>query len=532
MAHDVASPENDLNRKETNGSLESKSGLTRSEAAQTELLRAIQQRLIQRVGEERMQTWIPTPTRWELQGEPGQSERLRLVLPNTFLVDCLKDFMLKDLRDVVHEVLGVSAGVSLSADQNLGTAPSAGVTPTSHAAGTLSPDCTPRPASGLKWGQNQGNAQPVAASPDKSVYGVSGSGIRPILVPIKRVEDRVDYWADFIEGNSNRMARSAALLSVESPGKSTPLLLHGPTGVGKSHLARAIADQLRTCHRMRRVIYLTGEQFTIDFTDSARGSGFANFRKKYRDVEALILDDVQFLIGKANTLIELRNTIDFLLNQKRQVVLVSDRSWGELGPLGSELLGRISGGMVCAMDPLEEEGRITLLQRLCEREQVVIDTTTLESLVKLAGNDARILHGITNRLLHRQRLAQRPLTFEESLECCQDLLRASQPVVRIADIEKVVCDAFGLERRSLQTKCKTKSVSQPRMLAMFLARKYTRAAYSEIGTYFGKRQHSTVISAQKKVEDWIANDSMVDHSRGSVSIREMLRTLEVNLQVG
>lgn len=343
---------------------------------------------------------------------------------------------------------------------------------------------------------------------------------------------KVDHWSEFIESPSNKLARTAAQMVIERPGTLTPVLIHGPTGVGKTHLARGIADQLRIQHRLRRVIYLTAEQFTIDFTDSARGSGFASFRKKYRDIDALILDDVHFLLGKGGTLLELRNTLDNLIRNQRQVILVSDRSLNELSGLGSELHARLSGGMTCSLEPLDEAGRSTLFARLTARHGVMLDDATIQALGKMASGDARILHGLTFRLLTAQRSKGRNLTCEEAFDSSRDLLRASQPVVRMIDIEKAVCDVFGLEPKSLQTKSKSKTISQPRMLAMFLARKYTRAAYSEIGDYFGNRQHSTVISAQKKVEDWLERNELVDHSRGSVGVRDMLRNLEATLQVG
>lgn len=328
------------------------------------------------------------------------------------------------------------------------------------------------------------------------------------------------------------MAKTTAPMVLERPGSLTPLFIHGPCGVGKTHLIRGMSEQLRGRHQMRRVIYLTAEQFTIDFTDSARGSGFASFRKKYRDVDAMLIDDIQFFVGKGATLIELRNTVDNLIRSNRQVVLAGDRSLSELSGIGSELHARIAGGMICSMEPLDEECRVKLLDRLCQKNQVIVKRSTLQTLVRLTSGDARLQHGLAFRMLTAQRSSGRALEESELIACCQDLLRASQPIVRMTDIEKAVCDIFGLEPKSLQAKSKVKTISQPRMLAMFLARKYTRAAYSEIGTYFGNRQHSTVISAQKKVEDWLESNQSMDHNRGSISVRDMLRNLEATLQVG
>ena len=319
---------------------------------------------------------------------------------------------------------------------------------------------------------------------------------------------------------------------LERPGQINPLLIHGPSGTGKSHLAIGLAHRLRMTHRMRRVLVLTAEQFTIEYTESARGGGFANFRRKYRDVEAIVIDDIQFCLGKAGTLVELRNTIDMLLRDRRQVVLVADRGLNELSGLGADLYARLSGGMACAIDPLDATTRTEVLRRMCVKSQVELSTSSVQTLAEQCSGDARVLQGVAHRLVAQQRVLGRPVSNDEALRCTLDLVRASHPIVRMHDIEKVVCEAFGLEGKTLREKTKCQNVSQPRMLAMFLARKYTRTALSEIGDYFGKRQHSTVISAQKKVEGWIASDELIGCGRGQIAVRDMLKSLEATLQVG
>ncbi len=503
-----------------------------TKTSRTQLIESIQLQLETRIGKERFELWFGHATKWSLH-----DRGLEIEVQNSFLADCIRSFCLSDLQSVIGEQVGSGAEIRIQSASTNTAPPQIGIPRNggfSVGASVVRPSAIGSEAKlGGEKGENRVESRPEAGSKSSSsVYREKSSGGAEDNQYADRKSMKVDYWAEFIEGESNRMAYTAAQMVVERPGTISPLLIHGPCGVGKTHLARGIVDQMRTRHRLRRVIYLTAEQFTIDFTDSARGAGFASFRKKYRDIDALVMDDLQFLLGKGATLLELRNTVENLTRNQRQVVFVADRSLPELVSLGNELHARMTGGMVCAMEALDETSRLQLLQRLCHRHAVDIDSKTIEQLVRSACGDARVLFGIAFRLMTAQRSTGGKLSSDQAMTCCADLLKACQPVVRMLDIEKAVCEVFGLEPKSLQAKTKSKTVSQPRMLAMFLARKYTRAAYSEIGQYFGNRQHSTVISAQKKVEDWLSKNESMDHSRGSLGIREMMRNLESALQVG
>ncbi len=485
--------------------------------------------LQQRLGPERFQLWFGGQSTWLVK-----DEKLQVAVVAEFLIDCIRRFCWRDLMSAAREVVGATVEVNISTDASLSATQTSQIDKTNQSSPTI--QHAPRALNTMPETLPLVETAPIVKSagfkPAASVYReVRGNESKPTGAH-RNTSMTTEFWNGFIEGESNRLARTAGQMVVERPGTINPLVLYGPCGSGKTHLARGIGEQIRQKHSLRRVIYMTAEQFTIDFSESVRGSGFANFRRKYRDVEALILDDVQFMLGKTGTLVELRNTVDNLLRDHRQVIFVADRSIAELGGLGVELHTRLSGGMACGLEPLDLATREKLLTLLCDKHAIHVDSGVISDLARQTSGDARVLHGVCFRLLAAQRTLGQELTLSDALHCCKDLLRASQPIVRLNDIEKAVCDVFGLEPKSLQLKSKSKGISQPRMLAMFLARKYTRAAYSEIGNYFGNRQHSTVISAQKKVEDWLANNESVDHSRGSISVRDMLRNLESNLQVG
>lgn len=499
-----------------------------------------------RIGDERLALWFLGFEHWEVG-----PEEVVVSVPHPFLAECVQGFCRRDLEACVVEAFGDQRRLVIAAKEVLGG--TSGASPDESVSGLRPIDFRQErsevlgaerrdflPLHRLEGGRLQDSA-PVAASAmesrSDSDYGgkvVARVAVGPGLArsPVGPRSMSSELWNGFLPGECNRVAHMAAQMVLESPGTMTPMTLHGPSGVGKSHLARAIAEQFRVRHRMSRVVCLTAEQFLIDFTDSVRGSGFANFRRKYREVDVLVMDDVQFLIGKNATLQELKSTLDHLFRNQKQVVLVVDRSLPELTGLGPELLARLSSGVVCAIDLLDRDCRQAMVGKLASDLSVSLDPASVDWLAIHCPGDARMIRGVILRLLTQQRITGRNLEMDEVVVACRDLLRVSQPLVRISDIDKAVCEVFGLEPNSLQSNSKSKQVSQPRMLAMFLARKYTRAAYAEIGDYFGKRQHSTVISAQKKVEAWLESDSSLSLAKGRLTIREMIRSLESSLQVG
>ena len=529
-------------------------------------------RLRQRIGKDRMDLWFGGDAKWTAIGH----NLIGIGVASSFVADCVSKMFRDDLQAVILETAGPDFGfeitvasdhldVSANDPTKVNASPSSAsadalhqsnVKPNvlaaqsspkldaiktdatrstagdrvSHGSGTAGPFRVVRPGGPFSppdddstppWDSSSLRSDPDSASTDVHVDR---------LVEMRRENER--RWDEFIPGDHNKLAYTASQMVIERPGQISPLLIHGPSGTGKSHLALALAHKLRMSHRMRRVLVLTAEQFTIEYTESARGGGFANFRRKYRDVEAIVIDDIQFCLGKLGTLVELRNTIDMLLREKRQIVLVADRGLNELSGLGADLYARLSGGMACSIDPLDTTTRGNVLRRMSSKLGLSLAETTIRSLALQCSGDARILQGISHRLAAQHRIVGRELSEDEAIRCCLDLIRASQPVVRLKDIEKVVCEAFGLEEKMLREKSKCQSISQPRMLAMFLARKYTRTALSEIGEYFGNRQHSTVISAQKKVEQWLESDDLIGCGRGQIGVRHILKNLEATLQVG
>jgi len=338
--------------------------------------------------------------------------------------------------------------------------------------------------------------------------------------------------ADFVVGPSNRLAHTSAQMTVERPGELSPLVVYGPTGVGKTHLLEGIWSAAMQSRIPGGAVYLTAEQFTSFFLEALRGSGLPNFRRKYRGVGLLLIDDLQFFAGKRATLVELLYTVGTLGEAGRQIVLASDRAPSEMPELGDELVNRLEGGMLCRIEQPEYETRRGITTGIAEQMKLDVPDEVLDFIAAQVTSHSRALQGALHRL-HATSLAHgRPIDLPLASEALAELIQRSARPVRMADIERAVCHVFGLEPRSLQSSRKAKEVSYPRMFAMWLARKHTRAALTEIGTYFGRRSHATVLSAQQKVNDWVSSHATVTLADRTWNAEDAVRALEDRLRTG
>jgi chromosomal replication initiator protein len=336
----------------------------------------------------------------------------------------------------------------------------------------------------------------------------------------------------FVAGQSNKLALTSAEIVIRQPGQITPLLIHGSTSVGKTHLLEGIWSAFRKRAREAAAVYLSAEQFTSHFLEALRGSGLPSFRRKYRGVGLLVLDDLQFLVGKRATQVELLHTIDTLMHERRQLVFAADRSPAELAELGPELTTRLASGMVCRIDPPDYATRRGIVGQLARRMKLPLPQEVQDYIASKLTNHARELSGALCRLRATSESLDRPITLALAEEALGEMIHHSSRVVRLGDIEKAVCDVFGLDPASLQANDKSTRVSHPRMLAMWLARKHTRAALSEIGHYFGRRSHSTVVSAQKRVDCWMSSGQPLHLAERTWEVDEAIRQVERHLAAG
>lgn len=337
----------------------------------------------------------------------------------------------------------------------------------------------------------------------------------------------------FIAGSSNKLAHTAMAMVCQDPKTASPLFLCGPTGTGKTHLLTAIAEQFRRRHRMRRVMQLSAEQFTNDFVTSVGNSGITAFRRRYREVDALLVDDVQFLGAKKATLREMLYTVETLSSAGRPLVFSGLTAPTEIRGLSGELSGRMAAGLVCSIQPLDTETRGALLRRwIEERCQQALPDEMIEQINCTLAGDGRVLSGVVNVLNTLQRMNGRNPTMDELRRYAGQLLRSAPPVTNLSVIEAAVCETFQLEPQTLRGGSQTRAVTEPRMLAMYLSREMTSAAYSEIARHFGGKSHSTAISANNNVKNWLESGKAIGRGPAAMSVQEAIDRVEGLLRSG
>jgi chromosomal replication initiator protein len=334
----------------------------------------------------------------------------------------------------------------------------------------------------------------------------------------------------FVVGKGSEYAFAAAQMTARGLQQASPVLLHGPTGVGKTHLLRSIRVEYRQRNSRARAIYLSAEQFTTNFVEALRGSGLPSFRQKCRGADLLLVDDLQFFAGKRASLDELLHTLDTMAAEGRRVVLASDRGLAELRALGNELVSRLAGGLACEIQPPDYETRLGIVRRLSQELRIEVGEDIAAIVAAQITMGARELRGALHRLQAMSVAFERPITCELAETSLAELVQQCTRPVRLGDVEQAICNVFGVERSELRSERKGRSINEPRMLAMFLARKYTRAPWSEIGQFFGRRSHSTVISAHRRVEQLIRSNASIGLSDQTCGVEEALRRVEAALR--
>ena len=447
---------------------------------------ALRDRMADAVGRDRFDLWLDEGVKFERSATGA----IEVLFASGFMCDSARRNVGSDLTAAAQRLFGPQTRVVLRVDATastpVATAKVASVAPQAPTATTAKPTAQPQPSA----------------------------------------ERRT--FDSLVVGRSNQLAAKAGAAVAKGTHVGGPLVVWGPPGTGKSHLLSAIKHAYRQKFRRSRVLSLTAEQFVGTYVEALRGSGLPSFRQKYRGADVLLLDDLHFMGGKRASLEELQHTIDRIQAAGGQVVMASCREPGQIANLSEEMLSRLRSGLVCEVAPADYATRLEIARRHCHHHGLPVEGTVLERLAQGVSSGARELLGAIQRLRARHELLGEAIDAALVEQTASEINYQTVRRVAMDDIQRVVCDHYGIESKQLRSSSRSKSVTEPRMLAMWLARKYTQAGWREIGEYFGGRRHSTVISAHRRIESQITGSS---RPTGDRKLEETVGQIETKLRM-
>lgn len=359
------------------------------------------------------------------------------------------------------------------------------------------------------------NAAGMVAAPSKPATGTVDANSTSL-------DPRMTF-ENFVPGGSNNLAFSAAqrMAALDKP-MFSPLYLQGATGQGKTHLCQAIGHAYRAVRPDAKIIYMSAERFMMDFVQSIHGKDQMAFKSRMREVDMLLVDDIQFIVGKASTQEEFLHTIDSITQSGKRLIVAADRAPQALDNVDQRILSRLSQGLVADIQPADLELRRSILQqRVRQMPNAEVGADVVEFLARTISRNVRELEGGLNKLLAYAQLTGKPVSKTLAEEQLSDILSACRRRITIDEIQRTVCEYYRIDRSEMASKRRARAVVRPRQVAMYLAKVMTPRSYPEIGRKFGGRDHSTVIHAVKLVEGLRAQDDEIDND-----VRALLRQLE------
>ena len=314
-------------------------------------------------------------------------------------------------------------------------------------------------------------------------------------------------FESFVVGPSNQFAQAAARSVSEATGKTyNPLFIYGGVGLGKTHLISAVGHAVIDRNPNLTVLYVSSEQFTNEVVSAIRHDRMGEFKEKYRNLDVLLLDDIQFIANKTATQEEFFHTFNALYERQRQIVVSSDRPPKEITAVTDRLRSRFSMGLIADIQPPEIETKIAILLKKADRERITIPDEVAYYLASKIRSNIRELEGCLIRLGAQASLTGRPIDREMAKTILRDLIEEDEKPITGENIQKIVCEYFGLKLTDIKAKKRTKEVTLPRQIAMYIIKQLTDMSLSDIGKGFGGKDHATVIYACKQIEEKRAKD--------------------------
>ena len=344
-------------------------------------------------------------------------------------------------------------------------------------------------------GQNHyGNHAPRSSTPPKVI---------PIPEAMKHKSNiNPTYQFDnFVEGKSNQLARAAATQVANNPGGSyNPLFIYGGTGLGKTHLLHAVGNGIVANNGDAKIVYMHSERFVQDMVKALQNNAIEDFKRFYRSVDALLIDDIQFFANKERSQEEFFHTFNALLEGNQQIILTSDRYPKEIDGVEDRLKSRFGWGLTIAIEPPELETRVAILMRKAAENRIHLPNEVAFFIAKRLRSNVRELEGALNRVIANANFTGRPITIDFVREALRDLLALQEKLVTVDNIQKTVADYYKIKVADILSKRRSRSVARPRQVAMALAKELTNHSLPELGNAFGGRDHTTVLHACRKIE--------------------------------
>ncbi len=355
----------------------------------------------------------------------------------------------------------------------------------------------------IEVGSRQTSAPPVSPPP-----AVGGRGA---AAPVASRLNPAFTFESFVEGKSNQLARAAASQVGANPGKSyNPLFIYGGVGLGKTHLMHAVGNAMKKAAPDARVSYVHSERFVGDMVKGLQHNRISEFKRAYRSLDALLIDDIQFFAGKERSQEEFFHTFNALLEGQRQIILTCDRYPKEVSGLEERLKSRFGWGLTVAIEPPELETSVAILMSKAGAEGVELPEEVAFFIAKRIRSNVRELEGALRRVIANYRFTGRPIDLEFAREALRDLLALQDRLVSIENIQKTVADYFKIRVGDLLSKKRTRSIARPRQIGMALAKELTNHSLPEIGDAFGGRDHTTVLHGCRRIAALRESDKRVD----------------------
>ena len=438
-----------------------------------ELWQGVLEHLRERLGTQNFETWIKP-----IRVRERKDDEIGLEVPNKFFRDWLVEHFLDSIQETLSLLSRRSMKVSLAVNQKL------------------------------------------------QVGGTTEKRLEREVTKPSRVNNLIPKYnfENFVVGASNQFAHAASLAVANQPGEHyNPLFIYGGVGLGKTHLINAIGHRIVDKRSALKVLYLSSESFMNELIGSLRRDKMDEFKIRFRNIDALILDDVQFIAGKERTQEEFFHTFNSLYDSHKQIVITSDRFPKEIPELEDRLRNRFEWGLIADIQPPDMETRVAILQKKAEVEGVMLPHEVAIFLAAHIDSNVRELEGSLTRLGAFASLTKAVITVDLAKEVLQNTLQGNAREVTVEGIQKTICDYFNLKLGDLKAKRRTKNSALPRQVAMYLARKHTATSFPAIGSKFGGRDHSTVIHAAKTIEKKLKEDpqmqATIDKLEKSLSIK-------------